>query len=343
LIGEVENKAKNRVEDPMKYWTGFACAFAVLAIAGTAHAQNYPAHDIKMIVPFPAGGPSDTVARIVAEGMSRHLGQQVVVENVGGAGGTLGATRASEAAPDGYTIMAASMGTVIAAPSFYPNLKYDSTKDFEPIGMTANAPAAIAIKASIPAKNVKEFVEWAKKEGPNVKQAFGGVGGTSHMACLLFNKIFDLKPTPVAYRGTGPAVNDLIGGHVDYLCEQVVSMVGPMQTGKIRGIVLSSNERLASIPDVPGAKEAGAADYQLNVWSAAYAPRGTPQEVVAKLAAALDKTLDEPATAEKLEKLGGTVPPKSERGPEYLRKTVASDIPRWAPILKEAAETTKAN
>jgi tripartite-type tricarboxylate transporter receptor subunit TctC len=148
----------------MKYWTGFACAFAVLAIAGTAHAQNYPAHDIKMIVPFPAGGPSDTVARIVAEGMSRHLGQQVVVENVGGAGGTLGATRASEAAPDGYTIMAASMGTVIAAPSFYPNLKYDSTKDFEPIGMTANAPAAIAIKASIPAKNVKEFVEWAKKE-----------------------------------------------------------------------------------------------------------------------------------------------------------------------------------
>jgi tripartite-type tricarboxylate transporter receptor subunit TctC len=163
------------------------------------------------------------------------------------------------------------------------------------------------------------------------------------MACLLFNKIFDLKPTPVAYRGTGPAVNDLIGGHVDYLCEQVVSMVGPMQTGKIRGIVLSSNERLASIPDVPGAKEAGAADYQLNVWSAVYAPRGTPQEVVAKLAAALDKTLDEPATAEKLEKLGGTVPPKSERGPEYLRKTVASDIPRWAPILKEAAETTKAN
>ncbi|MGB9058045.1 MAG: tripartite tricarboxylate transporter substrate-binding protein, partial [Pseudolabrys sp.] len=126
----------------MTYWTRLACACAVLAIAGTAHAQNYPAHDVKMIVPFPAGGPSDTVARIIAEGMSRHLGQQVVVENVGGAGGTLGATRASEATPDGYTIMAASMGTVIAAPSFYPNLKYDSTKDFEPIGMTANAPAA---------------------------------------------------------------------------------------------------------------------------------------------------------------------------------------------------------
>ena len=185
----------------MTYWTRLACACAVLAIAGTAHAQNYPAHDVKMIVPFPAGGPSDTVARIIAEGMSRHLGQQVVVENVGGAGGTLGATRASEATPDGYTIMAASMGTVIAAPSFYPNLKYDSTKDFEPIGMTANAPAAIAIKASIPAKNVKEFVEWAKKEGPNVKQAFGGVGSaprTWHACSLTRSSTSSRRRSPIA-------------------------------------------------------------------------------------------------------------------------------------------------
>src|SRR6476646_6866207 len=340
---EAHNVNKAEREDTMKYAIKIAGALAALAIASAAHAQNYPTREIKMIVPFPAGGPSDIVARNAADGMSKHLGHNILIENIGGAGGTLGATRAAESAPDGYTVFAASMGTIIAAPTFYPNLKYDSTKDFEPIGMSANAPAAIAVKNDLPANNVKEFVEYVRKNGANVKQAHGGVGGTSHMACLLFNKIFDLKPTLVAYRGTGPAVNDLIGGHVDYLCEQVVSMVGPMQTGKIRGIVLSSNERLASIPDVPGAKEAGAADYQLNVWSAAYAPRGTPQEVVAKLAAALDKTLDEPATAEKLEKLGGTVPPKSERGPEYLRKTVASDIPRWAPILKEAAETTKAN
>ncbi|MEP7031436.1 MAG: tripartite tricarboxylate transporter substrate-binding protein, partial [Pseudolabrys sp.] len=291
---------------------------------------------------FPAGGPSDTVARIAAEGMGRHLGQNVVIENVGGAGGTLGATRAAEATPDGYTIFAASMGTVIAAPSFYPNLKYDSTKDFEPIGMSANAPAAIAIRADIPAKNVKEFVEWAKKNGPNVKQGFGGVGGTSHMACLLFNQIFGLKPTAVAYRGTGPALNDLVGGHIDYLCEQVVSMTGSIQAGKVRGIVISDNTRLASLPDVPGAKEAGAPAYQLNVWSGVYAPKGTPKEIVAKLADALDKALSEPATAEKLGKLGGTVPPKAERGPEYLHKTVASDIPRWAPMLKEAAAAAAA-
>jgi tripartite-type tricarboxylate transporter receptor subunit TctC len=312
-------------------------------VLSAAQAQQYPSRNIVMIVPFPAGGPSDTVARIAADGMTRHLGHNVVIENVGGAGGTIGATRAAEAAPDGYTIFAASMGTVIAAPSFYPNLKYDSTKDFEPIGMSANAPAAIALKNDLPANNVKEFVEYVRKNGTNVKQAHGGVGGTSHMACLLFNKIFDLKPTLVAYRGTGPAVNDLVGGHIDYLCEQAVSMVPSIQGGKIKGIVISADERLAALPNVPGAKEAGAPDYQLNVWSAVYAPRGTSKEIIAKLADALDKTLDEPSTAEKLANLGGTVPPKSERGPEFLRKTVASDIPRWALILKEAAESTKAN
>ena len=312
-------------------------------VLSAAQAQQYPSRNIVMIVPFPAGGPSDTVARIAADGMTRHLGHNVVIENVGGAGGTIGATRAAEAAPDGYTIFAASMGTVIAAPSFYPNLKYDSTKDFEPIGMSANAPAAIALKNDLPANNVKEFVEYVRKNGTNVKQAHGGVGGTSHMACLLFNKIFDLKPTLVAYRGTGPAVNDLVGGHIDYLCEQAVSMVPSIQGGKIKGIVISADERLAALPNVPGAKEAGAPDYQLNVWSAVYAPRGTSKEIIAKLADALDKTLDEPSTAEKLANLGGTVPPKSERGPEFLRKIVASDIPRWAPILKEAAESTKAN
>jgi putative tricarboxylic transport membrane protein len=322
-----------------------AVLIAPLMLGGVApvHAQEYPSRNINMIVPFPAGGPSDTVARIMAEGMTRHLGHNVVIENVGGAGGTIGATRAAESAPDGYTIFAASMGTVIAAPSFYPNLKYDSTKDFEPVGMTANAPAAIALRKDFPANDVKEFVAYVQKHGADVKQAHGGVGGTSHMACLLFNKIFGLKPTLVAYRGTGPAVNDLVGGHIDYLCEQALSMVPSMKGGKIKGIVVSSNERLTAIPDVPGAKEAGAPDYQLNVWSAIYAPKGTPKEIVAKLADALDKTLQEPGTAERLAMLGGTVPAKSERGPDYLRKTVAADIPRWAPILKAAAAATTSN
>ena len=312
----------------------------MLTCIAPVHAQSYPAKNITMIVPFPAGGPSDTVARIAAEGMGKHLGVTVVIENVGGAGGTIGATRAAQAEPDGYTIFGASMGTIIAAPSFYPNLKYDSTKDFEPIGMSANAPAAVAIKKDLPANNLKEFVEYARKNGANVKQAHGGVGGTSHMACLLFNKIFDLKPTLVAYRGMGPAVNDLLGGHIDFLCEQVVVTVPGIQGDKIKGIVLSSNDRLAAVPNVPGAKEAGAPDFQLNIWSGIYAPKGAPKDIVTKLAAALDKALDDPATATKLGNLGGTVPPKAERGPDHLRKAVAEDIPRWAPILKEAAAAT---
>jgi tripartite-type tricarboxylate transporter receptor subunit TctC len=312
----------------------------MLSSLAPVQAQDYPTKNIVMIVPFPAGGPSDIVARIAAEGMSRHLGQNIVIENVGGAGGTIGATRAAESKPDGYTVFAASMGTVIAAPSFYPNLKYDSTKDFEPIGMSANAPAAISIKNDIPAKNLKDFVAWAKQNGVNVKQAHGGVGGTSHMACLLFNQIFDLKPTLVAYRGMGPGMNDLMGGHIDYLCEQALVMVPAIQGEKVRGIVVAGNERLAAIPNVPTAKEAGAAAFQLNIWSAIYAPKGTPKDVIAKLAVALDKTLDEPAVTAKLANLGGTVPPKAERGPDHLRKTVASDIPRWAPILKEAAAVT---
>jgi tripartite-type tricarboxylate transporter receptor subunit TctC len=327
----------------MKHWTQIVGAFAALAIAGAAQAQNYPSREIKMIVPFPAGGPSDIVARIAADGMSKVLGHNVLIENVAGAGGTVGATRASEAAPDGYTLFAASMGTIIAAPTFYPNLKYDSTKDFEPIGMSANAPAAVSIKNDIPVKDLKEFVAWAKQKGSEVKQAHGGVGGTSHMACLLFNQVVGIKPTMVVYRGMGPGMNDLMGGHIDIACEQAVVMAAAIQGNKVKGIVVAGPQRLAAIPDVPTAREAGVADFQLNIWSGIYAPKGTPKEIVDKLADALDKTLDDPATAERLGKLGGTVPPKSERGPEFLRKTVASDIPRWAPILKEAAETTKAN
>jgi tripartite-type tricarboxylate transporter receptor subunit TctC len=306
------------------------------------HAQKYPEHNITMIVPFPPGGPSDIVARIAAEGMSKHLGTTIVIENVGGAGGTIGATRAAEAKGDGYTVFAASMGTIIAAPTFYPNLKYDSNKDFEPIGMSANAPAAVSIKNDIPAKNLKEFTAWAKQKGGEVKQAHGGVGGTSHMACLLFNQAIGIKPTQVAYRGMGPAMNDLMGGHIDVACEQAVVMVGAINGDKVNGLVVAGPKRLAAIPKVPTAKEAGAPDFELNIWSGIYAPKGTPKEIIAKLADALDKALDDPATSEKLGNLGGTVPPKAERGPDFLRKTVASDIPRWAPILKEAAATTAA-
>ncbi|HEY4141116.1 MAG TPA: tripartite tricarboxylate transporter substrate-binding protein [Pseudolabrys sp.] len=321
-----------------------AALAAPLMIGGLTpvQAQSYPTHNITMIVPFPAGGPSDIVARIAADGMSKNLGTSVIIENVGGAGGTVGASRAAEAKGDGYTLFAASMGTIIAAPSFYPNLRYDSNTDFEPIGMSANAPAAVSVRKDIPAKNLKEFVAWAKQNGEGVKQAHGGVGGTSHMACLLFNNIVGIKPTMVAYRGMGPGMNDLMGGHIDIACEQAIVMVSAINGEKVTGVVVAGPNRLAAIPQVPTAQEAGIPDFQLNIWSGIYAPKGTPKDVIAKLADALDKTLDDPVTSERLGKLGGTVPPKAERGPDFLRKTVASDIPRWAPILKEAAATTAA-
>jgi tripartite-type tricarboxylate transporter receptor subunit TctC len=296
-----------------------------------------------VVVPFAAGGPTDTVTRLVAESMSKDLGQQVIVENVGGAGGTLGTGRAAAAEPDGYTILAASMGSHVSAPAFYPNLKYDSTKDFAPIGLTANAPAAVVAKADFPAKNLKEFIEYVKQNGTSVKQAHGGVGSSSHMACLLFTSQLGLKPQLVPYRGTGPAINDLIGGHVDFFCEQVVSVAPAARGGKIKAFAVSDAARSAALPDVPSAKEAGDPQYMFNIWSAIFAPKGTPKEAADKLVSALDQTLDDPAVQKRLAELGGTVPAKADRGPAHLGQLLKADIDRWDPILKEAAAASKSN
>ncbi|MGE5163741.1 MAG: Bug family tripartite tricarboxylate transporter substrate binding protein [Sphingobacteriales bacterium] len=320
-----------------------AIALTLGALTGAAYAQGYPHRNITMIVPFPAGGPSDVVARIMADGMGKHLGQTVVVENVGGAGGTLGTGRAAASDADGYTILAASMGPMVSAPAFYPNLKYDPAKDFAAIGLSANASAAIVAKNDFPAKDLKEFIDYVKKNGASVKQAHGGVGASSHMACLLFTSQLGIKPQLVPYRGTGPALNDLVGGHVDFFCEQVVSVAAAIKGGKIKAYAVSDDERSPALPDVPSAKEAGDAQYMFNIWSGIYAPKGTPKEAVDKLADALNKTLDDPETTKKLIALGGTVPPKAERGPDHLAKILKDDIARWDPILKEAAASQKQN
>jgi tripartite-type tricarboxylate transporter receptor subunit TctC len=312
-------------------------AVAAVAVAGVpAAAQNYPARPITMVVPYPAGGPSDVVARIVAEGMGRALGQSIVIENVGGAGGTIGTGRVAEAQPDGYTLLGASMGSHVSAPALYPNLKYDSTKDFTPIGLTLHAPAAIVAKQDFPAKDLKEFIAYLKKNGESVKQAHGGVGSSSHMACMLFTSQLGLKPSMVAYRGTGPALNDVIGGHVDFFCEQVVSVKGAIQGGKIKAFVVSGDSRSPALPNVPSAKESGVPDYQISVWSAVFAPKNTPKPIADKLADALNKALDDPATVKRLQDLGGTVPPKADRGPAPLASLLKKDIGRWDPILKTA-------
>jgi tripartite-type tricarboxylate transporter receptor subunit TctC len=316
-------------------------AAGILAAAtATASAQGYPTRSINVVVPFPAGGPSDVVARIVTDHMGRTLGQQMVIENVGGAGGTLGSARVAAAAPDGYTLLAGSMGSHVAAPVLTPNLKYDPSKDFEPIGFTAHSPAVITARKDFPAKDMAEFVAYVKQNGDKVKQAHGGIGASSHMACLLFNAELGLKPTLVAYRGTGPAVNDLVGGHVDFLCEQSVSVAEQIKGGSVKAYGISATERLAALPDVPSAKEAGV-KYDMSIWAGIFAPKGVPKEVVDKLAAALDKALDDPAVQKRLGDLGASIPAKQERNPATFDRLVKAEIARWAPILKAASADAK--
>ncbi len=317
-------------------------AFAVFGWSGTplvAHAQSYPARSITVVVPFPAGGPSDVVARIVTERMGRTLGHQMVIENVGGAGGTLGSARVAAAKPDGYTLLAGSMGSHVAAPVLTPNVKYDSERDFEPIGLTAHAPAVIVARKDFPANNLSEFVAYLRENGDKLKQAHGGIGASSHMACLLFNQALDIRPTSVAYRGTAPAMNDLVGGHVDFLCEQSVSVAEQIKAGAVKAYVVSANQRLAALPDIPSAKEGGI-DYQMSIWAGIFAPKGTPKEIIAKLAAALDKALDDPSVRKRLADLGGSIPAKRERTPASFARLVKAEIARWSPILKAASLTT---
>jgi tripartite-type tricarboxylate transporter receptor subunit TctC len=295
-------------------------------------AQDYPVRSITVIVPFPAGGASDVVARIVTNQMSKILGQPIIIENVGGAGGTIGSARAAAAAPDGYTLLAAAMGSHVAAPVLTPNLKYDPVADFVPIGITAHSPAVVIARKDFLAQDLKEFVAVLRQQGGALKQAHGGIGASSHMACLLFTDQIGAKPTLVAYRGSGPALNDLVGGHVDFMCEQSVSVSDQVLAGTVKAYAVSAPERLATLPNVPTAKEAGV-NYEMSVWSGLFAPKGVPPEVIAKLADALDKSLDEPAVGETLARLGGTVPAKAERNPAAFDRFVRSEIVRWAPIL----------
>ncbi len=313
---------------------------ALSALPATTRAQDYPTRSITVVVPFPAGGPSDVVARIVTEHMGRTLGQTLVIENVGGAGGTLGSARVAAATPDGYTLLAGSMGSHVAAPVLTPNIRYDSARDFVAIGPTAHSPAVIVARKDFPAKDLREFIAALKKRDGDVKQAHGGIGSSSHMACLLFTAAIGVKPELIAYRGTGPAMNDLIGGHIDSFCEQSVSVAEQVKAGVIKGYAVGAAERLPSLPNVPTAKEAGT-DYQMDIWAGIFAPHGTPPAVVAKLADALDKALDDPGVRARLNGLGGSVPGKAERTPAAFDAFVKAEIARWAPIVKAAAPADK--
>jgi tripartite-type tricarboxylate transporter receptor subunit TctC len=307
-----------------------------VAFAVPAAAQSYPTRTVTMVVPYPAGGPSDVVARIIADGMSRRLGQTIVIENVGGAGGTIGTARVAAATPDGYTLLAASMGSQVAAPSLYAHLRYDSVKDFAPVGLTAHAPAAIVARKDFPAKNLHEFVDYLKKHGDKVKQGHGGIGSSSHMACLLFTSQLGLKPQLIGYRGTAPALNDLISGQIDFFCEQIVSVAPSVKSGTIKAYAISADRPSPALPGVPPAKDAGAPNYKMSIWSAIFAPKGTPKPIVQRLSRALNDTLKDQRVRDRIVTLGGRIPDPDERGPDKLETLLKAEIARWAPILKGA-------
>ena len=311
---------------------------AALAVTATsAAAQNYPTRPVTVVVPFAAGGPTDIIARIVGEYFSRTLGQQFIVENVAGAGGTTGITRAAQAKADGYTIMMGHMGTHGAAPALYPNLKYDPTKDFAPIGMAAETPILIVARKDFPAADLKEFVAKAKDTGTRISQAHAGVGSVSFTTCTLLNSILGVKHhRVVAYRGTGPALNDMVGGQVDYMCDQIVNLAEQIRGGAIRAYGIATEERSPALPDVPTTKEGGLPEYRVSAWNALFAPKGTPKEIVTQLNETLSKGLDDAATRKRLLELGSVLPEGPARSPEALAELVKSEVARWTPILKAA-------
>ena len=308
------------------------------AFSSIAAAQAYPSRPVTIIVPFAAGGPTDIIARISGEYFSKTLGQQFVVENVAGAGGTTGITRGAQAKPDGYTIMMGHMGTHGAAPALYANLKYDPTKDFTPIGLVAGTPILIVARKDFPAANLKDFVARVKDPAAKVKQAHAGVGSVSFTTCTLLTSQLGAKSIVAAYRGTGPALNDLVGGQVDYMCDQIVNLVEQVKGGAIKAYAIATPERSPALPDVPTTKEAGLPDYQVSAWNALFAPKGIPQDVATKLNATLVAALEDPNTRKRLLELGSVIPDKAGRSPQALQKLVESEVARWNPILKAYAQ-----
>ena len=313
-------------------------ALFVLVMSSAPAAAQYPDKPITIVVPFAAGGPTDVVARLLGDHMSRTLGQTIIVENVGGAGGTIGMTRAAQANPDGYTIAVGNTGTQSAAPALYPNLKYDPAKSFAQIGITNFTPQAIVAKKSTQASGLKEFIDYLKANSEKLTYGHAGVGSIAHVSGLLFNAQFGLKPTLVPYRGTGPALQALVAGQLDYMIDQSLNVIPQVKAGTIKVYAIAAPERLSSLPDAPTTSEAGV-DFVFRAWNAMVAPKGTPKEIVGRLADALSKALDDPNVQARYNELGSSVPTANERGPAGLQKLVETEIARITPVIKAAGVT----
>jgi tripartite-type tricarboxylate transporter receptor subunit TctC len=313
-----------------------AGAAALPAVSTIASAQAWPARTITLIVPFPPGGTTDVVARVVADPMSRTLGAPIVVQNVVGAGGTTGSTRAMRADPDGYTILMGQMGTHAAAVALYPNLPYKPDADFAPIGMTAAFPILIAARRDFPPNDLREFAAYVKANAATLNQAHAGVGSVFFTTCLLLNSILGARPALVPFNGGAPAMNALIAGQVDYMCADISTGAAHLDAGRIKVYALAAAARNPALASVPTTIEAGLPAFQASAWNGLFAPKATPKPIVDKLADALDRALDDDATRAHLLVLGCDIPDQAQRGPQRLRALVRSEIARWTPIIAAA-------
>jgi tripartite-type tricarboxylate transporter receptor subunit TctC len=313
---------------------------ALLALAGItgAQAQSYPARSGTIVVPFAAGGPADITGRIVADIFSKALGQQFVVENVPGAGGSTGTARVARAVPDGYTLGLGHVGTHAAAVALIPNLSYKPDVDFEPIGLVAVQPVVLTVRKAFPASNLKEFIAYAKANEAKLNMGHAGVGSVSYTFCLMLNHEIGIKPTLVPFSGTAPVLNAMLGDQVDYVCDPILGPLAHIRAGNLKAMAIGTSKRHPALPDVPTSAEAGLPNFQAAPFYAMFAPKGTPPDIIEKLSAALDKGLDDEIPRKRLLDLGAEIAEKKDRGPKPLAALVKSEMARLNPILQAATK-----
>jgi tripartite-type tricarboxylate transporter receptor subunit TctC len=312
-----------------------ALAALALTLATPANAQSGSAGPVSLIVPFAAGGPTDIVARLAAEGMSRRLGRPVVVENVAGAGGATGTLRVARSRPDGTIMVLGQMATHALTPILNPQAGYDPVADFEPIGLIANAPMVLAARKDAPATSLSAFRDHVAANGQRLSFGHAGLGATSHVACELFNAEAGAMPASVPYRGTAPALNDLAAGQIDYVCDQLTSVAALIRSGHVKGVALMSSRRSPVLPDLPTTAEQGFPQLSVEVWNGLLFPKGVPADQVAAASVALRAALDDPELVKRFEELGASVPSGSSNTPEAFGALIRAENARWMPILRQ--------
>ncbi|TWI35928.1 tripartite tricarboxylate transporter substrate binding protein BugD [Paracoccus sulfuroxidans] len=308
---------------------------AALLLSAPAFAEGYPERQITMVVPFAAGGPTDTVARLVAEKMSGDLGQQIIVENVGGAGGSLGAGQVAKADPDGYTVLLHHIGMATAA-TLYRKLAYDTLNAFEYVGLVTEVPMVMVARKDFEPADFPAFIEYVKGNADKITMANAGIGAASHLCGMLFQSAIDTQLVTVPYKGTGPAMTDLLGGQVDIMCDQTTNTTQQIKGGTIKAYATTTPERLAIFPDLPTAEEAGLPGFEVSIWHGIYAPKGTPAEVTERLSKALQVALADEGVAKAMADLGTAPSPAEDATPAALKEKLETEIARWKPVIEAA-------